>query len=332
VSTTLTAVIPVLDQAAEIGATVAALEEAAARAPFVVDVIVVDDGSTDGSGAAAERAARRLPLRVLRQENAGRLAARRAGLAAAEGELVLFLDSRVLLDEGALAFVASAVAAGETVWNGHVDIATEGNPYGLFWDVITCQAFSAYFSEPRTTSFGAHEFDRFPKGTTCFLAPRPLLVEAFAAHTTRYADARNANDDTPIIRWIAERRRVGISPGFRCLYLPRSSLRGFVRHARHRGVVFLDGHATRESRFFPVVCAFFPASLAATAVAFRRPSSVGALAGALAALGALVGRRDGRPGAVGTMAVLTPVYAAAHGLGMWKGLGLAIASRPGRRR
>lgn len=53
------------------------------------EVIVVDDGSTDDTAAIAAAAG----LRVIRQANAGPAAARNAGAAAAQGELLLFTDA-----------------------------------------------------------------------------------------------------------------------------------------------------------------------------------------------------------------------------------------------
>lgn len=325
---TLSVVIPVYNERAHIAATLAAAAAAARPSGFRTEFVVVDDGSTDGTGEAARAALPDLPVRVVRQANAGRLAARRAGLAASTAAFVLFLDSRVRLHPGSLTFLAERVRAGEEVWNGHVVIDARGNPYGKFWNVLTELAFSAYFSNPRTTQFGLDDFDRFPKGTTAFLAPTGLLRDAFGRMRTYYRDERNANDDTPIIRWIAGRRPIHISPCFACTYQPRASLGSFVRHAQHRGVVFLDGHGRRHSRFLPAVVCFYPLSVLAAAVALNRPRvAAGLLAGGAAAAGAYAIARGRTGDEALAFAALTPVYGVAHGLGMWRGLGLLMARR-----
>lgn len=68
-----------------------ALDSVMASADGLLEVIVVDDGSTD-SGPEIARAYGD-PVRVLTQENAGVSAARNAGLLAARGALVGFLDA-----------------------------------------------------------------------------------------------------------------------------------------------------------------------------------------------------------------------------------------------
>lgn len=325
----LSVVIPVRDEAGSLPATIGALLAALDGDAFDAELIVVDDGSTDGSGAAARAVVGgRIPLEVLTQPNRGRFEARRAGVEAARGELVLLLDSRVALDREALRFARERVDAGDDVWNGHVHIESD-SPFGIFWQLLAELAWRDYFDQPRTTSFGVEDFDRYPKGTTCFLAPRALLVDVFDSFRPRVGDPGLTNDDTPILRDLAARRRIGISPAFSCVYTPRTSLGRFFRHAVRRGAVFVDGHGRPESRFFPVVVAFFPLSAALGVAAVRRPALAPAAAIACGLAAAAFGARAGRSREeIRALALVTPVYAAGHGLGMWRGLGELVRGRP----
>jgi glycosyltransferase involved in cell wall biosynthesis len=326
---TLSVVMPVHNEAPHLPATIDALVAAIERGGFEAELVLVDDGSTDRSAAVArETAGTRLPLRVVSQANFGRFAARRAGIDAAQAERVLLLDGRVRVTPDSLAFVRSRLEAGERVWTSHVRVEADGNLYGLFWQLLAELAWSDYFDDPRTVSFGAADFDRYPKGTTCFLAPRELLRDAISAFRSRYADPRHVNDDTPLIRWIAERERIYVSPRFACDYRPRTTLLAFLRHSFHRGVVFVDGHGRRESRFFPVVLAFYPASVLLVLAAVWQPLvALGAtLATSLAAVGLGVARRR-QPREVTSLALLSPVYALLHGAGMWRGLFMLIGRR-----
>ena len=68
------------------------------------EVIVVDDGSTDGTAALLERYP---DVKVVHQENQGMSTARNRGLDEARGEYILFVDSDDMLTSGALATLAA---------------------------------------------------------------------------------------------------------------------------------------------------------------------------------------------------------------------------------
>lgn len=86
-----------------------AIESALAQTWPDLQVVVVDDGSTDDSWEVIRRFGDRVTS--LRIANSGQGGASNAGLARAEGEFVLFLDSDDLLDSGCVATCMPLFAA-----------------------------------------------------------------------------------------------------------------------------------------------------------------------------------------------------------------------------
>ena len=112
----LSVVIPVLDEAVGIGATLQALALLRAAGH---EVIVADGGSSDGTAALAEPGADRViaaPRGRARQMN--------AGAAVAQGEVLLFLHADTVLPPGADRLIQQAMADG-AVW-GRFDVGIRG--------------------------------------------------------------------------------------------------------------------------------------------------------------------------------------------------------------
>ena len=87
----LSVIVPVYNAAATLEKCAASVLD---QAPGAAELILVDDGSADDSPALCDRlAAQDGRVRVIHQKNGGASAARNAGLAAAKGRYVQFVDA-----------------------------------------------------------------------------------------------------------------------------------------------------------------------------------------------------------------------------------------------
>ena len=99
-----------------------------------VRIILVDDGSTDGSAEAAQRLARDFRVTLIRQEHLGTGAARNAGVRAARGRHLAFCDSDdVVLTQGYERLATALVTSGSDLAVGSVTLQDRGRHLEPAW-------------------------------------------------------------------------------------------------------------------------------------------------------------------------------------------------------
>ncbi len=119
-----------------------------------IQLVLVDDGSTDGSGELCDAFARRHPenVAVLHQKNAGQAVARKAGLALATGRVVNFCDSDDRLSRNACRKALAMLDA-------HPDVDVAAIPLFFFGAKRGPHPFNGKFSGGSRVADLAKEFD-----------------------------------------------------------------------------------------------------------------------------------------------------------------------------
>lgn len=291
------------------------------------EVLFVNDGSTDDTLEVIASLQKKAdyPIRVVTQKNGGRFVARRTGTNEAKYPNLLFVDTRVYIGKTSLSYLISKHQADQTrnVWCSHVRVDKKGNIYARFWETVAFVAWRKYFKQPRDISYGIAEFDDYPKGTTCFFITKSILADANQWFEKNTKDLKTSNDDTLLLRYVAQQDSINISPDFWCLYHARSTMKQYTKHVYHRGQVFVDGFLRNDgNRFFiplivflilsivfPIVLVLWPGLLTLVFVAFFAGLALELLTMLLIG----VPSKD----AVSTM-FLSPVFAVYYGAGIWK--------------
>ena len=141
----------------------ACLDSAVSQLDDQTEIIIVDDGSTDGSTETALAYAEKYPslIRVIRQENRGNTIARYAGIRETKGDYIAFLDSDDLLDPAWYASIRSVIDSQEPDmiilrWQkfddeGHL-FETERPPLFPEGPVAKEDVLKVYLSSQRVTS------------------------------------------------------------------------------------------------------------------------------------------------------------------------------------
>lgn len=97
---TASIVVPTFDRLTDLRRVVEAVADQVSALPVQAEIVVVDDGSTDGTSDWLDARAPELGLTVLHQDNGGPAKARNRGVEASNGEVVLFLGDDTVPQPG----------------------------------------------------------------------------------------------------------------------------------------------------------------------------------------------------------------------------------------
>jgi len=269
----LSVIIPVFNEPDWIKRSYASVSSALEKLTVSSEIVIVDDGSNESTKLALAECASAIPTIVLTQPNSGRLAARTQGLLHASGTWAMLLDSRVLVDlDPLLHWFRETHHLDARIWVADVHIEAQSDPTVPIWELITRIAWRRYYLNRTPTDFTDKDFDNYPKGTTCLVAHRGVLLQAHNRKLSDTSSSAMANDDTAILRPLSTQNVFRIDPDFFCTYHGRGSSRlASIRHTFHRGVVLVDGYLRSPNRYRPLIVAALFAGPVILVLLFMKP-------------------------------------------------------------
>ena len=183
------------------------------------DVLVVDDGSTDDTAAIAGA----YDVRLIRTPNRGLGAARNAGLHAATGEIVAYLDADAYPDPDWLTYFGAAFLDSDHAGVGGPNLSPPT-------DSARARAVAYAPGGPIHVLLSDHEAEHIPG---CNMAFRKACLDAIGGFDEQF---RIAGDDVDICWRIQERGwTLGFTPSAVVWHHRRGTVRGYVRQQYEYG-------------------------------------------------------------------------------------------------
>jgi glycosyltransferase involved in cell wall biosynthesis/peptidoglycan/xylan/chitin deacetylase (PgdA/CDA1 family) len=212
-----------------------------------VELIVVDDGSADGTADALGGIELPFPLTALRQDNAGAARARNHGAAQAKHDILLFLDDDMMVEPGILAAHARQYANGADAVTGHMPLDPASPPGPLSRGV-------GQWAQKRFERLEAGAPLRLDDVLTGQLSIRRMLFEELGGFDERFtAGGTFGNEDIDLGARLLDRHRVDYAPDAVSRQRYLVSPRDHFRRAAETGAADVAFAAKHPQRLFPLL-------------------------------------------------------------------------------
>jgi len=182
------------------------------------EVIVVNDGSRDGTGEIAKGHAELWPaLSVIEIPNGGLSAARNVGLAHATGEIVAYTDADVRVDEDWLTYLVQPMVGTDLAGSGGPNVVPPDDPW-------VAQAVARAPGGPTQVLFDDRLAEHVPGCNMAFRREALLAIDGFNPVYLR------AGDDVDVCwRLHGRGRKIGFAPSALVWHHHRSTVKAYWR-------------------------------------------------------------------------------------------------------